>query len=391
MAIIIGFIFLVVALGGVFLVVAGYPAVLALHALFVRKAPYSDGPAPGVSMIIVARNAENLIGRKIENSLSLEFPSDRLEILVFSDGSTDGTNDVVRTYQTDRLRFFSSVEHRGKIDALNSCAACATGEVLVFSDVDAMLEPDALLWLTRPYQDADVGGVCGQRLVDHEGKEMVSAQKRYISLDSSIKLLESKTGRVTSNDGKLYAIRRNLFEAIPPGVTDDLYNALSVIRQGYKFIFEPEARAAIPAPSRSGKHELQRRRRIVAQSLHGIFLRKELLNPFRYGLFAFGLLINKVFRRMLPVFMLLFFLSTLILAKDFAWAMILTFIQLGVYAGVSVSLLTGHMARRILPGPLRKMLDLLLYVCFGNMGMFLGIVAYICGARIERWDPVKND
>lgn len=373
----IGFIFLVLALGGLFMVLAGYPAVLALHALFVRKASYGDGPKPKVSLIIVARNAENLIGQKIENSLSLQFPSNRLEIIVFSDGSTDGTNDVAQTYQVDSLRFYSSVEHRGKIDALNRCATAATGEILVFSDVDAMLEQDALLWLTRPYQDADVGGVCGQRVVAHEEKEMVSAQKRYISLDSSIKVLENKVGRVTSNDGKLYSIRRTLFEAIPLEVMDDLYNALSVIRQGYKFLFEPAAKAVIALPSRSAKHELHRRRRIVVQSLTGIFLRKELLNPFRYGLFAVNLLINKVFRRILPFFLLLLFISTLILASDFFWAMVLVIMQVGVYAVVSISLLTGHMIRRVLPGPLRKMLDLFLYVCIGNVGMFWGVVTYM--------------
>lgn len=286
------------------------------------------------------------------------------------------------------MKVLSTEGHIGKASALNRGAAACSGEVLVFSDADALLEKDALGKLLRHYRDPRVGGVCGQRVVTDGAGGMRSAQCRYIQLDSAIKAMESRVGCVTSNDGKLYSIRRALFRPIDPSATDDLYSCLSVVRQGYRFVFEPEARASIRMPSRSPAHEVGRRRRIVTRSLRGIFSMRELLNPLKHGRFAIGLLINKVVRRLLPVCLVLLLCGSVLLAPSSPWISALAFLQVLFYAAALLDPVLGRMA---IAHPLKRCTALSFYFFLGNFGTLLGLIDFLRGRRVVGWDPVKVD
>jgi cellulose synthase/poly-beta-1,6-N-acetylglucosamine synthase-like glycosyltransferase len=353
-----------------------------------KKVQYA-GFHPSVSLLVVVHNAEDLLESKIKNSLSLQYPSDNYEIVIFSDGSTDGTADRVKLFTNRKVKFLSSPEHKGKNSAINEAIPNCEGEIIVFSDVDAILESDAIIKLTDSFSDSEIGGACGLRIICEEGNALKAAQSDYIRFDSTIKKLESDTGSISSNDGKLYAIRKDLFQNIPSGVTDDLYVCLSVVKKHYRFIFESGAKAFIKVPSRSPHHEVLRRRRIVSTSLRGIFLMKGLLNPFNYGIFSVKLFVNKILRRLLPIFMILLLVSSLYLSYYWPPFKAILFLQIIFYAGAFSywALFQNIPALNLF----RRLSSQAFYFCIGNFGTFLGLLDFLMGRQMVRWEPVKHD
>lgn len=344
---------------------------------------------PSVSLIIVAHNAEDMIVKKVKNALSLDYPSDNYEIIVFSDGSTDRTEKLIKPFISSKLRLFSSTTHKGKFSGINKAVEMSLGEIIVFSDVDAIIDKKAIISLSRYFSKSDVGGVCGRIIIYKDIMELDTAQADYFRFDSLIKRLESQLGSISSNTGTLYAIRRALFQPVPPAVTDDLYVSLSIIKKNYQFIFEPDAKVYIKAPSINPAHEILRRRRIVSQSLRGIYLMRDLLNPFKYGFFSIRILINKIIRRLLPIFMLLIFFSSLVLSFHYLFFRIIFFLQIIFYL-LAVSYLslfqhTSHL--RIVA----RITSLAYYLCLGNFGTLLGLIDFLRGKRIVKWEPSRTD
>ena len=379
-----------VSLCGIFLVFVLYPALVLVISLCTGKNQVAQSAENiFVSLIVVVHNGEAIIKDKIENCLSLNFPLNKLEILFFSDGSTDKTNEIIQSYEGYGIKFLGSAYHYGKIAGLNEAVKGCSGDVIVFSDADALLDRNALNRIVRHYADPEVGGVCGRMVIFKGGSWADSAQKSYARLDTALRSLESKIGSITANSGGLYSVRRKLFKPILSGVTDDLYVCLSVIQQKYRFIFEAEAKAFIRAPSRTPSHEIQRRRRIVTQSLRGIFSVKDIMNPFHYGFYSVGLVINKVLRRLVPVFLLLVFLSTFLLAFEKPLMRGFVFAQLLFY-GLGLSRLSVKKMRRSPSKPklLERIADVFSYFCIGNYGTLLGLISFLSRKKIEKWEPV---
>jgi cellulose synthase/poly-beta-1,6-N-acetylglucosamine synthase-like glycosyltransferase len=371
--------------GGILLVFGFYPLVVTGAGLLFRT---REGPAPpavaSASLLVAVRNAEALIEEKVRNSLALVSPVP-LQFVLVSDGSSDRTVERSRAAGAGRVEVLEIPDHHGKAHALNLGARRCRGEVLVLSDADALLAPDAVTRLLARFVDPRVGGVCGQRVIHEELGGLAEAQDRYIAADSALKRAESRLGSVTSNDGKLYAVRRELFRPIAPGATDDLYSCLSVVEQGRRFVFEPRARAFIRTPSRNPAHELARRRRIVSRSLRGIYLKRGLLNPWRHGFFSVQLLVNKIFRRLLPLFLVAFLGSSLALAVDHPWARTALLAQLAFYV---LALAHPLIARTRIP-VLGAAASSAHYFCVGNLGTLLGLMDFLRGKEAVKWDPLK--
>ncbi|MCF8106715.1 MAG: glycosyltransferase [Desulfohalobiaceae bacterium] len=381
----------------------GLLAVFGLYPLFlwiwffgfgpgVEKNQVSKSKAFRVSIIVVFHNAGDLLGKKLANLESIDYPRDQLEFIFFSDGSTDRSIRILRQNKNLRIKLMAAGEQKGKAEGLNKAAAGASGEILVFSDADALFDSESLRKLVRHFNDPEIGGVCGQRRIGPEKGSLQKAQSRYIQLDSLIKKMESRRGSVTSNDGKLYALRRDLFRRIDPAATDDLYSCLSVVKQGYRFVFEPGAVAMIGKPSRTLSHEVQRRRRIVGRSLAGIQKHRSILNPFNYGAYAVGLLINKVLRRCLPLFLIALFLSSLALSWYSSFFLIFFTLQCLFYAAC----LFYPLSLKWEPAPallcrVRQSISLITYFVLGNYGSFLGVIDFVSGRQVVKWNPVKTD
>lgn len=368
----------------------GVLAVVALYPLFLwlsssrqpARVPSSPICRPAVTIIAAARNAAPLVANKIDNFLQLDYPADQLRLIIASDASTDQTRALVEQQNSSRIRLVESTERRGKAFVLNQAVEQVQDELLLFSDVDAMLEPDAVQKLVRHFSDEQLGGVCGLRATGRRQSGLQAAQQSYIDLDSALKKLESARGQITSNDGKIHMIRRSLFRPIPPDVTDDLYTALSVISQGFRFVFDSEAMAQICTPSRNAKHELCRRRRIVIRSLTGIWQMRSLLNPLRHGAFAVGILLNKVGRRLLP-----FFLFSIVIGLSLLVGQL--FVVTVLFAAVFLIGLYGLGTRYSGVSRWSYPVHLVGYLSAGLIGSAWGVVAFLIGQRVCLWEPQK--
>lgn len=365
-----------------------YPLLLAILGSARRGPGTPDLRFPSLTCVIVVHNGEGGIRRKIENLLTLDYPHDLLEIIVSDDGSTDGTAAAVREYAGPRVRLLSHAQHRGKNPSFNDALAAAGGQVLVLTDADTILDGNALAKLARHFSDPGVGGVCGQMVIVKDQRTLTAPQKKYLQFDSLLKRLESRLGFLTSNTGALCAVRRGLVEPVPAAVTDDLYLALTVIRKRYRFVFEPEARANLVAPSRNPGHEIRRRRRIVGRSLTGIFIMRELLNPCRYGVFSLCLFINKVVRRLLPFFFVLLLGATGLLAVRSRPARLFLLAQVLCWC-LPVFCLIPRRWRERLKG-LGKIPALALFFLLGNIGTALGVLDFLAGKSSAKWDVKQS-
>jgi cellulose synthase/poly-beta-1,6-N-acetylglucosamine synthase-like glycosyltransferase len=350
----------------------------------------SEEALPRVTILVTCCNEGDLIRKKAKNLARLNYPADRLQIIFAADGPKDDPRMALGAFLSEeRIRLIHFPENRGKIPVINDAASHCTGDILLFTDVDALLHPSSLKHLVQIFEDTQVGGGCGLHRLSTEGPDGLSeksaGQRIYWSFDTLIKRAETRLGSISSCYGTIYAIRRSLFTRVPASVTDDAFQAMGTVRQGRRFIFVPEALAEIHPPSKSPEHELKRRRRIVLRSLRGLWLSRELLNPFRYGFYAFRLAAFKGLRRMNPLFMIGAFAGNWGLCPAHP-------VWIGLFLAQSGFYLTGlfgwagrHTENRR-SGPLKRISSVVLYYCVGNMGSLLGIVDFLKGKRMDRWE-----
>jgi cellulose synthase/poly-beta-1,6-N-acetylglucosamine synthase-like glycosyltransferase len=371
--------FLVYAYGGFALVVAAAGLWLRRR---VRKLPIT----PSVTVVIAAYNEENVIAERLENALAFDYPRDRLQILVASDGSTDRTEEIVASYAS-RGVLLLALPRRGKIRTLNAAVARATGKILVFTDANIMCRPGTLRAMVANFADPTVGGVAGHTTytLDPSSESSSHGERLYWRYDTWLKTLESQTGSIVSAHGGLHAIRRVLFRPVPDGaVTDDFAISTGVIAQGYRLVFEPGALAsevAVPQAQR----EFRRRVRLMTRGLRSLFLRRRLLNPRKHGFYAVVLASHKLARRLVP-----FALVILAAASVAAWphGPIYRAAVLGqaLFYGTA---LVGYLLRRSRAGRLGA-LYIPFYYCLANAACLVAWVHALRGRRIEVWQPQRQ-
>lgn len=354
---------------------------------FLRRRAVRSGPVtPTVSLIIAAYNEEEVIGERLDNALAMDYPADRLEIIVAADGCTDGTERIVDRYRERGVRLLS-LPRQGKIPALNTAATVATGDVLVFSDANVMCHPQAVRALAGNFADPSVGGVAGQTTYELEaGSESSSkGESLYWNYDTRLKRLESETGSIVAAHGGLYAIRRRLYQPVTdPAVTDDFAISTAVVEQGYRLVFEPAARGvefAVPEAQR----EFRRRVRLMTRGLRGVVLRRRLLNPLHYGFYAVVLFSHKVLRRLAPVPLAVIAATSLYLAPFNAFYLAAAAAQ-GLFYSLAV---LGLLLRR---GPFgrTKILYVPFYYCMANAACVMALVQLVRGQRIALWQPQRQ-
>lgn len=362
-----------------------FPLLLFLRGIFTPRSYASADLSPHVSLIIAAYNEASVIAAKLDNILALDYPRDRLEVLVVSDGSDDGTNEIVRGYAGRGVKLLA-LPRQGKAAALNAAVAAASGEILVFSDANSMYASDAILALVRPFADAQVGGVAGnQRYLSTKTAGPTDAgEKSYWGFDRKLKQFQSRAGHTTSATGAIYAIRRHLFRSVPAGVTDDFVISTYVIAQGYRLVFAPDAVAYESVATKSNE-EWMRKVRVITRGLRAVILMRELLNPFRYGFYSLQLFSHKVLRRfMVFPHLILLVVSPLLWRRRFLYR-VATVGQLGFYSlGLLGMWFNGRSIGRF------KLFTIPFYFCMVNIACLLAVWNVIRGRRIERWEPRRE-
>lgn len=280
-----------------------YPLMLWLRAHLAADPPRPGDITPDVDLVICAHNESKVIAARLENALALDYPPEHLTIWIASDGSTDKTVDIARKFDPDRVRCLD-LPRDGKAAALNACVAAGRAEVIAFSDANSLWRQDALRMLMRSFADPRVGGVAG----DQRYAEDVSGalgERSYWSFDRILKCWQSRAGSVISATGAIYAVRRELFQPVPPDATDDFMVSTGVIAQGKRLVFEQDAIALESPASDSG--EYRRKVRILTRGLRAVYYRRELLLPSRSGFYSVQLLLHKLWRRLtwIPLLLLL--------------------------------------------------------------------------------------
>ncbi|GAB4340013.1 MAG: glycosyltransferase family 2 protein [Calditrichia bacterium] len=351
--------------------------------------PVRKGPVElPVSLIVAAYNEEQGIEKKIKNCLRLNYPSNLLQIIFASDGSTDQTNVIISKYAARHPEIqFLQLPRRGKIFALQEAVSRATGDILIFTDANTHLDPNAINALIPNFADPEIGGVCGNQIhVNSRDMENIAeGEAFYWSLDKKIKMLESRGGSIVSADGALYAIRKSLFRMPDDvAVTDDFALSTAVVEQGYRLVFEPDARAFEP-PQDKVKMEFRRKVRIINRGLRGVILRKKLLNPFCYGFYSFTLFFHKIARRIIPFFLMFVFLVSLIQYSLGGWYAFLFWSQV-VFYGLA---LFSHLFRRQKWSRI-KILYVPYFYCMANLAALIACLQVMAGRRIRQWQPQRS-
>jgi biofilm PGA synthesis N-glycosyltransferase PgaC len=290
----------------------GYPVLVGLLATCRPRPIRKSGIRPRVSFIIAAYNEEKHLRNKLRDTLSLDYPRDKLEIIVAADGSDDGTAAIAREFEDQGVRLVHKAGREGKSAALNRAVAQATGEILLFSDANTVYNPDAVKALVSNFADATVGGVCGRKiLITAADREATEGETAYWGYESRLKEYESRLGSIVTADGEIFAMRRALYAPIPaPVVHDDMYLSVMVVHRGYRLVYEPAATSAEYA-SRTLADEFHLKIRYASGGFQILAHFPALLVPL--SLFSASFLSHKVLRWLAPVFLILALITSALL------------------------------------------------------------------------------
>jgi cellulose synthase/poly-beta-1,6-N-acetylglucosamine synthase-like glycosyltransferase len=279
----------------------GYPCVLWLMARwFPREHRSDEGFQPTVTLIISAHNEAGVIGAKLGNSLELEYPAEKLRIMVVSDCSTDHTDDLVRSLAGDRVTLVRSQQRLGKTAGLNLALELITSDIVVFSDANAMYDSRAIQRLVRHFADDAVGYVVGHaRYGEAAPTAAGTSESSYWNLEVLLKQWESAFSSVVGGDGAIYAIRRHLYEPLQQSDINDFVNPLQIVAKGYRGVFDPQA-WCLEMPANAFGKEYSRKVRIVNRSFNGLLRVPQVCNPLRFARFSWQLLSHKLLRWFSP-------------------------------------------------------------------------------------------
>ncbi len=365
-------------------VYAGYPLLLAVLARLGGRPAAHSAAEPPVTLVISAFNEEEVIAAKLENSLAIDYPPDRLQILVVSDASDDGTDGIVTDFTERGVTLLRMPERGGKTVGLNAAVEAATGEIVIFSDANAMYRADAVKKLVRNFGDPTVGAAVGESTYSDSANDAERSESAYWRYETAIKRLETRIGSVVGGDGAIYAIRKELYRPMAPDALSDFVNPLQIVRQGRRCVYEPEA-VSVEEAAGSFEKEFRRKVRIVNRAWRAMMSMRPLLNPFRHGFFALELISHKLLRWLVPVFLItLLGLNVLLLDRHPVYWM--TFAAQVVFYGLA---LVGAVLRR--RGELALPLYIPYYFCLVNLASARGILEAYQGKTYTTWSTARAD
>ncbi|MGC2697698.1 MAG: glycosyltransferase family 2 protein [Candidatus Angelobacter sp.] len=365
-----------------FYVYAGYPLLLALIGLFVRRSRPDPGYCPRISVLIAAYNEEAAIERKIQQTLALEYPAEKIEVLILSDCSTDRTDEIVNAFPDSRVRLIRMPERRGKTHAQNQGVKQASGEVIIFSDATAIYHAKALLYLACNYQDASVGAVSGRYQYFDPGDQSPTGlgSVAFWNYENMIKKLQSRICTITGCCGCIYSVRKAAYTELADDVISDLVQPLQAIKKGYKVLFEDRA-LAYEETTQSTAEEFAMRVRVVTRAMRGLLSVADLLKPGKFAWPAFQLWSHKVLRWMAPLFLIAIFAANLMLLDSLFYRVSLA-AQLFFYATAIATMLVP-LHRRWKP------LGIPLFFCTLNAAALISLVEICRGRKYVTWQTVR--
>lgn len=360
---------------------AGYPLALFLISL-ARSRPVRKKPVqPTVALIITAHNEERRILEKLNNSLLLEYPRERLDIVVASDCSTDATDKIVRSFEGSGVRLVRSEAKGGKEAAQKLAVESTTAEVLVFSDTATILEPRAIATIVSNFSDETVGCVSSvDRFIDVDG--VVSGEGAYVRYEMSLRRLETQVNTLVGLSGSFFAARRGVCQNWAPDLQSDFNTLLNSVRVGLRGVADSDS-VGFYRNLADQRKEYERKVRTVVRGI-SVFMRSlSLLNPIRYHLFAWQLFSHKLCRWLVPFAMIIALITNGVLAASSGFYQATLLAQATFYA-----LALAYIATRRIPS--LGLLRLPSFFVMVNVSILDAWVRYLRGERIVSWNPSKR-
>ena len=363
----------------------GYPLVVYLYSVVFAK-PLNRGQIePTVTILITAFNEESSIREKLENTLAIEYPREKLEILVASDGSTDRTDEIVPEMADRGVKLFRQEGRVGKTITQNNAVERATGEIVLFSDATTQYSPDVLRQLLPAFADKGVGCVAGRLVYVDEAETNIGAgAKSYWNYETFIKTAESRACSLIGASGCLYAVRRSAYRPMYAEACSDFLICTELFRQGLRSVFEPAA-VCFEHTNRQAGDEFRMRVRVISQTYTDLWRNADMLNPLKSGFYAIELLSHKVLRYAVPTFLAAAFFSNALLARSSEFFTLTISVQGAFYSMALAGWLMEKAGRRV------TFLVIPLYFVLSNLASVSAFIRFVRGERVVTWEPIRED
>jgi len=341
---------------------------------------------PRISITVPVFNEVHQIDELLGSLVALEYPEDRRQILIVSDGSTDGTDEVVRAWEDRGVELLRVTDRGGKGAAENAARPHLTGEIVVNTDASIRIRPDALPPLIRPFRDPSVGVVSGRDVsVAHHGADANTGEGGYVGFEMKVRDLETRAGGIVGASGCFYATRAGLHrEAVPPELSRDFASVLVARDHGYRAVSAPDAVCYVPRTG-SLRREYRRKVRTVARGMSTIWAWRRLLNPMRHPGFAWKLFSHKICRWAFPFALALTLVGLALLAPGHMWALGV----LGVAGLLGVLAVAGWMLSRE-GTSLPFVLSIPAFVLMSNVAVVHALGRAVAGGSERLWEPTRR-
>jgi len=360
----------------------GYPALLMILAKWMPSPVLKGEYTPSVSILIAAYNEATCIGKTIENKLALDYPRDKVEIIVISDCSDDGTDDIVRRYAARGVKLIRQEPRAGKTSALNLAITRARGEIIAFSDANSLYESDAILKLLANFKDPGVGYVTGKMIyANPDGSVSGDGCSAYMRYENRLRSLETAVGSVVGVDGGIDAVRKALYRPMRADQLPDFVLPLDVVAQGYRVVYEPGAFLRETALAEASD-EYRMRVRVSLRAFWALKDMRHLLSFRRNALYAWQLWSHKVLRYLSFVFLVGAYIgNALLVPKAPYYACLFTIQTLGYVAALAAPLIAQKGFRFVL---------MIHYFVLINVAALHAFLKFALGHKQVVWTPRKG-
>jgi len=365
-------------------VYVGYPllvyAVSRLRPKTVKRGKY----APKVTILITAYNEEKIIREKLKNTFEIDYPPEKIEILVASDGSTDRTDAIVKSFHPQKVKLFRQEGRKGKTYTQNKAVEQATGEIILFSDATTMYRQNVLREMLPNFADETVGCVAGKLIyIDNSKSNVGKGAKSYWNYETFLKEAESNACSLIGASGCLYAVRKSAYQPMYPEACSDFLICTVIYRQGLRSVYEPNAVCTEETNKKTDK-EMRMRVRVISQTFTDLWRNREMLNPFRSGFYAVELFSHKVLRYAVPLFLILILFSSLIAAFQSLFFAAIYALQILFYLTAFIGWLLEKRNAKI------GVFAIPLYFVLANLASVLAFFKFLQGENYARWEPIRE-
>jgi cellulose synthase/poly-beta-1,6-N-acetylglucosamine synthase-like glycosyltransferase len=367
----------------VFYTYGGYSLLVIAMSRFFHNDVRKKNITPKVTFLITAYNEEKNIAQKLENTLSLDYPGQKLEILVASDGSSDRTEEIVKSFAGKGVRLLRVEGRVGKTATQNAAVKAATGEIVIFSDATTTYEKDNIKNIVRNYADPEVGAVSGRyEYYNPTGAAIGTGNILFWKYENLIKSSQTRIKTISGCCGCIYSVRKEAYEPLPPDIISDLCEPLKILEKGYRIVFEPDA-VAYEETTEKASEEFNMRIRVISRGMRGLLYMKKLFNPLKFPFISFQLFSHKVLRWLIPFFMLALFLSNLFLL-DGTFYKITMALQAAFYSMAALAWLGEKANLRL------KVFSIPLYFSTVNIASVVSMYKTLKGFKAVTWETVRK-